>query len=100
MKIAAPCNICRTAPPRRGWDSSSDDQIQEALDLPDSAFSYLRSHGTLDQEHTKHLAELVNQMTPEDQAEVLRCARVFYRLYGDIFRALPTYQTRETAACN
>jgi len=76
------------------------DQIQEALDLPDSAFSYLRSHGTLDQEHTKHLAELVNQMTPEDQAEVVRCARVFYHLYGDIFRALPTYQTQETAACN
>ena len=28
------------------------DQIQQALKLPDAAFSYLRSHGTLDQEHT------------------------------------------------
>jgi pyrroloquinoline quinone (PQQ) biosynthesis protein C len=65
------------------------DLIQQALGLPDAAFSYLRSHGTLDQEHTQHLAELVNRMTAEDQAEVLHCARVFYQLYGDIFRNLP-----------
>lgn len=65
------------------------DLIQQALGLPDTAFSYLRSHGTLDQEHTQHLAELVNRMTPEDQREVLHCARVFYQLYGDIFRNLP-----------
>jgi len=66
------------------------DRIQQALNLPDKAFSYLRSHGTLDQEHTKHLAILVDQMTPEDQQEVLRCAKVFYHLYGAIFRALPS----------
>lgn len=66
------------------------DKIQQALGLPNKAFSYLRSHGTLDQEHTKHLANLVDAMTPEDQAEVIRCAKVFFRLYGDIFRALPT----------
>jgi long-chain acyl-CoA synthetase len=76
------------------------DRIQLALDLPDAAFSYLRSHGTLDQEHTQHLAQLVNAMTPEDQAEVVRCARVFYKLYGDIFRALPAVSTGEAAACN
>lgn len=64
------------------------DRIQQALDLPDSAFSYLRSHGTLDQEHTKHLADLVNKMTSEDQQEVVRCAKVFFKLYGDIFRGL------------
>ncbi|MDQ5959902.1 MAG: hypothetical protein QG592_982, partial [Pseudomonadota bacterium] len=77
------------------------DRIQQALGLPNKAFSYLRSHGTLDQEHTKHLANLVNAMTPEDQAEVLRCARIFYKLYGDIFRALPTAaQQPEALACN
>ena len=32
------------------------DQIQKPLRLPDAAFSYLRSHGTLDREHTAHLA--------------------------------------------
>jgi len=77
------------------------DRIQQALGLPNKAFSYLRSHGTLDQEHTKHLANLVDAMTPEDQAEVLRCARIFYKLYGDIFRTLPTVARQaETLACN
>jgi len=66
------------------------DRIQQALNLPDKAFTYLRSHGTLDQEHTKHLAILVDQMTPDDQQEVLRCAKVFYHLYAAIFRALPS----------
>ncbi len=65
------------------------DRIQQALGLPDAAFSYLRSHGTLDQEHTRHLAELVDKMTPEDQADVVHAARVFFRLYAEIFRALP-----------
>ncbi|WP_299072723.1 iron-containing redox enzyme family protein [Accumulibacter sp.] len=65
------------------------DRIQEALALPNAAFSYLRSHGTLDQEHTRHLADLLARMVPDDQAAVLRSARVFYKLYGDVFRALP-----------
>lgn len=80
------------------------DRIQQALGLPNKAFSYLRSHGTLDQQHTQHLAALVNAMTPEDQAEVLRCARIFFRLYSDIFRALPAYRENarsgEVAACS
>lgn len=65
------------------------DQIQKALQLPGAAFSYLRSHGTLDQEHTRHLADLLEKMTPDDQQEVIRCARVFFRLYAEIFRSLP-----------
>lgn len=73
------------------------DRIQQALGLPNAAFSYLRSHGTLDQEHTRHLADLLDKMTPDDQAEVLRAARVFYKLYGDIFRALPV---EERTPCN
>lgn len=77
------------------------DRIQQALNLPNKAFSYLRSHGTLDQEHTRHLASLVDALTPEDQAEVLRCARIFYKLYGEIFLALPTLARQaEIPACN
>lgn len=68
---------------------SAADRIQQALALPDAAFSYLRSHGTLDQEHTRHLADLLEKMTPDDQQEVIRCARLFFRLYAEIFRALP-----------
>lgn len=73
------------------------DKIQNALQLPDAAFSYLRSHGTLDQEHTQHLAALLEKMTAEDQQEVLRCAKVFYKLYGDVFRGLTDTQV---APCN
>jgi hypothetical protein len=72
------------------------ERIQQALELPDEAFSYLVSHGTLDQEHTRHLARLLERMTAHDQADVVHAARVFFKLYGDIFRALPS----ERPACN
>jgi pyrroloquinoline quinone (PQQ) biosynthesis protein C len=66
------------------------DRIQENLGLPGNAFSYLRSHGTLDQEHTKHLARLLDALDdPRDRAAVTHAAKMFYRLYGDVFRGLP-----------
>jgi len=66
------------------------DRIQENLGLPGSAFSYLRSHGTLDQEHTKHLAMLLDALDdPQDRAAVTHAARMFYWLYGNVFRSLP-----------
>lgn len=75
---------------------SAADHIQKALGLPDKAFSYLRSHGTLDQEHTQHLANILELMTPADQADVLHAAKAFFKLYGDIFHSLPV----EVASCN
>ncbi len=70
------------------------DAIQKPLGLPDSAFSYLRSHGTLDQEHTAHFALLMDRVErPQDQADIVHAARAFYRLYGDVFRGLPLPQT-------
>jgi pyrroloquinoline quinone (PQQ) biosynthesis protein C len=66
------------------------DRIQQGLQLPDAAFSYLRSHGTLDQEHTAHFALLMDDITrPQDQADIVHAARAFFRLYGDVFRDLP-----------
>ncbi|QOF76160.1 TenA family transcriptional regulator [Variovorax sp. 38R] len=66
------------------------DQIQKPLQLPDAAFSYLRSHGTLDQEHTAHFALLMDQIEdPQDQNDIVHAARAFFRLYGDVFRSLP-----------
>jgi pyrroloquinoline quinone (PQQ) biosynthesis protein C len=66
------------------------DRIQHALGLPDTAFGYLRSHGTLDQAHTGHFALLMDRIVePGDQADIVHAARVFYRLYGDVFRSLP-----------
>ena len=69
------------------------DQIQKPLNLPDAAFSYLRSHGTLDREHTAHFELLMDQIEdPRDQADIVHAARAFYRLYGDVFRGLPLPQ--------
>lgn len=66
------------------------DSIQKPLGLPDAAFSYLRSHGTLDREHTAHFAVLMDAITgPQDQDDIVHGARMFYRLYGDVFRGLP-----------
>ena len=74
------------------------DAIQKPLRLPDSAFSYLRSHGTLDQEHTAHFALLMDQIDdPQDQADIVHAARAFFRLYGDVFRSLPLPQVAAPA---
>lgn len=69
--------------------SNAADQIQRSLDLPAQAFSYLRSHGQLDQEHIHDLERILNRLqSPQDQASVVQCARVMFKLYGDVFREL------------
>jgi len=65
------------------------DRIQEALALPVTAFTYLRSHGELDQEHINDLGAILERLTDEsDRAAVIRCARGIYWLYGQVFRGL------------
>ena len=65
------------------------DAIQTALNLPDTAFSYLRSHGALDQEHVKFFEDLMNQIDDKkEQQLIIHKARVFYHLYGEIFRSI------------
>ncbi len=69
------------------------DGLQNALKLPDEAFTYLRSHGELDQEHMKFFASLMNQIEdPEEQKLIVHCASVFYQLYGDILRSVAPEQ--------
>ncbi|MCU7939860.1 MAG: iron-containing redox enzyme family protein [gamma proteobacterium symbiont of Bathyaustriella thionipta] len=64
--------------------------IQEKLSLPDSAFSYLTSHGSLDIEHMSFYESLMNKITDEeDQNVIIHAAKMFYKLYGDIFRSIP-----------
>ena len=65
------------------------DALRQSLQLPKKAFSYLTSHGALDQEHTKFYETLVNRLTEaEDRQAVIHGAKVFYRIYGDVFRGL------------
>ena len=66
-------------------------QIKDKLTLPKAAFSYLTSHGALDQEHIVFFEGLMNKITdPAEQQMIIHSANMFYRLYGDIFRELTT----------
>ncbi|MEO2267439.1 TenA family transcriptional regulator [Pseudoalteromonas pernae] len=64
-------------------------QVREQLGLPKKAFTYLTSHGALDQEHVKFFEGLMNRITDEkEQNIIIHAAKRFYRLYGDIFHTL------------
>ena len=63
--------------------------IQKSTGLPNEAFSYLTSHGSLDIEHVSFFEKLMNKIdNPQDQEAVVHCARIMYKLYGDIFRGI------------
>ncbi|MDX1375577.1 MAG: iron-containing redox enzyme family protein [Burkholderiales bacterium] len=64
--------------------------IRAALGLPPEAFTYLSSHGALDQAHVRFFAGLMDRLeAQQDQDAVTHVATMVYRLYGDVFRALP-----------
>lgn len=65
--------------------------IKDALQLPARAFSYLRSHGALDLEHVKFFESLMQRIDdPDEQEQIIHSAKMFYRLYANIFRSLPS----------
>ncbi|WP_426112722.1 TenA family transcriptional regulator [Pseudomonas sp. DSP3-2-2] len=64
--------------------------IRDQLQLPETAFSYLSSHGSLDIGHMQTYRRLMDQLEdPADQAAVIHTSKVVYRLYTDMFRELP-----------
>lgn len=73
--------------------------IETTLGLPRSAFSYLRSHGDLDIEHTGFFERLMDRLDdPGDQAAVIHAARMFYRLYAGVFESLRPQSALAAAA--
>jgi pyrroloquinoline quinone (PQQ) biosynthesis protein C len=69
--------------------TQAGEKLIQSLNLPKKAFSYLLSHGSLDISHVSFYESLVNQITDEhDQATLIHSAKVFYKLYGDIFRTI------------
>ena len=73
--------------------------IRGALGLPAQAFSYLQSHGSLDQEHMQFFEKLMNRVEDaDDRQAIIHAAGVFYKLYGDIFRGLPLAREATGAA--
>ncbi|MCB5226697.1 iron-containing redox enzyme family protein [Alishewanella sp. 16-MA] len=75
------------------------DIIQKQLGLPNKAFSYLRSHGSLDIEHLTFFEKLMDTITDSaDQAAIIHAAKVFYQLYGNIFRSIENAPSQQEAA--
>lgn len=69
------------------------ESIQRSLNLPNQAFSYLRSHGKLDQQHVQFFQQLMDRIVDEkEQEHILHSAKMFYLLYGNIFRTLDASQ--------
>ena len=63
--------------------------IKKALSLPDNAFSYLRSHGSLDIEHVKFFESLMLKITDKNEQDtIVQSAKVFFLLYANIFRGI------------
>ncbi|WP_414828871.1 TenA family transcriptional regulator [Alteromonas sp. H39] len=73
--------------------------IKAALDLPPEAFSYLRSHGSLDQEHIVFFEGLMNRIEDKDEQDmIIHSANMFFQLYANIFRTLRTEERVGEAA--
>jgi pyrroloquinoline quinone (PQQ) biosynthesis protein C len=71
--------------------TQAGEKLMTNLNLPKKAFSYLLSHGSLDICHVSFYESLMNQVTDKnDQAMIIHSAKVFYKLYGDIFRDIET----------
>ena len=67
--------------------TQAGEKLMSGLNLPKKAFSYLLSHGSLDISHVSFYESLVNQISDtNDQATLIHSAKVFYKLYGDIFK--------------
>lgn len=64
--------------------------VSKALGLGPECFSYLSSHGALDQEHMAFFAGLMNTVEdPADQAAILHVAKRVFVLFADMFRSIP-----------
>src|SRR3546814_2996346 len=81
----------KTAYEMRISDWSSDVCSSDLADRQGSGrgFSYLSSHGSLDQEHVGFFRDLVDGLgDAAGEQAIIDTARIVYRLYGDIFRGI------------
>lgn len=63
--------------------------LQPGADGRVPGFTYLTTHGHLDESHVAFFADLLADIdSPERRCVVIQAAKDFYRLYGNIFREL------------
>ena len=78
--------------------SRAADIIQAHLGLPNKAFSYLRSHGSLDLEHMVFFEKLMNGLSEQkDRDDIVHAAKMFFTLYGNIFRSIDQHSDAKAA---
>lgn len=72
--------------------------VAEKLGLPPAAFTYLTSHGALDQSHMRFFARLVNGLErEEDRQTIVEMAREMFALFGAIFASIELEPVDEAA---
>ena len=72
--------------------------VQQSLGLPPAAFSYLVSHGALDQDHILFLKQLLDGVSdPDDRAAIVHMAKMMFGLFGGVFASIPHAAEREAA---
>lgn len=72
--------------------------VQKSLGLPPAAFTYLVSHGALDQDHILFLKQVLDGVTDAgDRAAIIHMARMMFGLFGGVFASIPHVATRKTA---
>jgi len=63
--------------------------VAQRLGLPPAAFTYLTSHGALDQSHLRFLAELVNELDNDaERHSIITMAQEIFGLFGAMFAAI------------
>lgn len=67
--------------------------VATSLGLGPECFSYLSSHGALDQEHMTFFAGLMATVDdPKDQDAIVEVAKAVFVLFADMFRSIPLTQ--------
>ncbi len=64
--------------------------VQTSLKLPEAAFTYLSSHGSLDQEHILFLQQLMDGVEDEgDRDAIVHMAQRMFLLFAGVFESIP-----------
>jgi long-chain acyl-CoA synthetase len=75
--------------------------IKQGLGLPQTAFTYLYSHGELDISHMVFFESTVNKIKDkEDQDAIIEVANNTFHLFADVIAALPHIQENKKAISN
>ena len=73
--------------------------LKHSLNLPDTAFSYLSSHGSVDVKHLDFYKNTVNKIDDAaDQSAIIEVAQSTFRLFADVMRSIPLIPAAQAEA--